>query len=64
LSYAIRRIGSSSTSLIGSIGPVSTIYMAYVFLGERISLLQLAGSLLVMIGVLVISMNSKREMKS
>jgi drug/metabolite transporter (DMT)-like permease len=64
LSYAIRRIGSSSTSLIGSIGPVSTIYMAYVFLGEGISLLQLAGSLLVMIGVLVISMNSKREMKS
>ncbi len=64
LSYAIRRIGSSSTSLIGSIGPVSTIYMAYVFLGEGISLLQLAGSLLVMIGVLVISMNSRREMKS
>ncbi len=60
LSFAIRRIGSGSASLIGSIGPVSTIYMAYVFLGEHISLLQIIGSALVLGGVLVISMNSKR----
>lgn len=54
LSYAIRRIGSGSASLIGSIGPVSTIYMAYLFLNETISLLQIAGSSLVLAGVLVI----------
>ncbi|MFH0934120.1 MAG: DMT family transporter [Pseudomonadota bacterium] len=61
LSFAIRRIGSGSASLIGTVGPVSTIYMAYVFLNESISLLQIAGSVLVLIGVLVISRNSKRE---
>lgn len=61
LSYAIRRIGSGSASLIGSVGPVSTIYMAYVFLGERISLLQIAGSALVLSGVLIISLSSKKE---
>jgi drug/metabolite transporter (DMT)-like permease len=61
LSYAIRRIGSGSASLIGSIGPVSTIYMAYVFLGEHVSLLQIAGSALVLAGVLIISLNSRRE---
>ena len=61
LSYAIRRIGAGSASLIGAIGPVSTIYMAYVFLHESISLLQIAGSSLVLVGVLIISMNSKRE---
>lgn len=55
LSYAIRRIGSGSASLIGSIGPVSTIYMAYLFLNENISLLQIVGSSLVLIGVLIIS---------
>lgn len=60
LSFAIRRIGSGSASLIGSIGPVSTIYMAYVFLGEHISLLQIAGSSLVLAGVLVISLNSSK----
>lgn len=61
LSYAIRHIGSGSASLIGSIGPVSTIYMAYLFLGEHVSLLQIAGSALVLAGVLIVSLNSRRE---
>lgn len=61
LSYAIRRIGSGSASLIGSVGPVSTIGMAYVFLGEHISLLQIAGSALVLAGVVIVSMNTRRE---
>lgn len=61
LSFAIRRIGSGSASLIGTVGPVSTIYMAYVILGESISLLQIAGSALVLSGVLIISLNSKKE---
>ena len=60
LGYAIRRIGSGSASLIGTIGPISTIYMAYVFLGENMSLLRMVGSLLVLAGVLIISLNSKR----
>jgi drug/metabolite transporter (DMT)-like permease len=61
LSYAIRRIGSGSASLIGSIGPVSTIGMAYVFLGEELSLLKIIGSALVLTGVLIVSMSSKRQ---
>lgn len=60
LSFAIHRIGSGSASLIGTIGPVSTIYMAYVFLGETVSMLQIAGSALVLTGVLIISLNSKK----
>ncbi|MBF0462046.1 MAG: DMT family transporter [Magnetococcales bacterium] len=63
LSFAIRRIGSGTTSLIGSIGPVSTLYMAHVFLGENISMLQVAGSSLVLAGVLMISLHSTREEK-
>ncbi|MDD2685583.1 MAG: DMT family transporter [Gallionella sp.] len=61
LSFAIRRIGSGSASLIGTVGPVSTIYMGYVFLGESISLLQISGSLLVLAGVLLVSLSSKNE---
>jgi len=61
LSFAIRRIGSGSASLIGSIGPVSTIFMAYMILGESISLLQIAGSSLVLAGVLIISLSKRRE---
>jgi drug/metabolite transporter (DMT)-like permease len=60
LSFAIHRIGSGSASLIGTVGPVSTIYMAYVFLNETVSLLQIAGSALVLTGVLIISLNSRK----
>ncbi len=63
LSHAIRHIGSGSASLIGTIGPISTIYMAYVFLHEHISLLQIVGSSLVLMGVLIISASSKSEEK-
>lgn len=63
LSYSIRRIGSGSASLIGSIGPVSTIYMAYVFLGEGVSWLQIAGSVLVLAGVIIISVYSQSMRK-
>lgn len=60
LSLAIRRIGSGRASLLGSIGPVSTILMAYVFLQETISLLQIAGSALVLAGVLLVSVTARR----
>lgn len=59
LSAGIRRIGSGNVSLIGSIGPVATIYLAQVFLGEYISLQQIAGSLLVLAGVVAVGINSK-----
>ncbi|CAD84292.1 Integral membrane protein, DUF6 [Nitrosomonas europaea ATCC 19718] len=56
LAAAMRRIGSMQTSMIGALGPVATIYLAYVFLAEQLSLTQLAGSGLVLIGVMMISM--------
>jgi drug/metabolite transporter (DMT)-like permease len=61
LSFAIKRIGSGNASLIGMVGPVSTIYMAYLFLGEAVGLLQVAGSALVLAGVAIISRSSGRE---
>lgn len=60
LAFAIQRIGSGSASLIGTIGPVSTIYMAHVFLHEPVSLLQIAGSTLVLAGILIVSLSTKR----
>lgn len=56
LAGAMRRIGSMHTSMIGSIGPVSTIYLAYLFLGEQMSAEQITGSILVLSGVLMISL--------
>lgn len=50
----IRILGANRASIIGSIGPVSTILMGYLFLGERLSIREFAGSLLVMAGVFLI----------
>lgn len=60
LSAAIRTIGSGHASLIGSVGPVSTIFMAAWFLGEPVSSLQIAGSALVLAGVLSVSARAGR----
>lgn len=61
LSAGIRLIGSGRTSLIGSIGPVSTIFMAQYFLGEPVSTLQISGSFLVLAGVLSVSDGSVKQ---
>lgn len=55
ISEGIRMIGSGSASIIGSIGPVSTIFLAYVFLGEEVSLYQVIGTVLVLAGILIVS---------
>ena len=60
LSYAIRRLGSSNTSLIGSAGPVFTIAMAYMLLNEAITTQQIFGTALVLAGVLMISLKANK----
>jgi drug/metabolite transporter (DMT)-like permease len=52
---AVARIGAGPVSLAGMIGPVSTIALGFVFLGEPVSGWQLAGTALVLAGVFVLS---------
>ncbi|WP_153114886.1 DMT family transporter [Rhodocyclus tenuis] len=54
-SAAVRRIGPSRTVLIGTLGPVLTIFFSWPILGEPFSLEQLAGAGLVLAGVLLVS---------
>lgn len=61
ISEGIKRIGASNTAIVGGIGPVSTIVLAYFFLGETINLFQIGGMLLVMIGVLTITLPAKTK---
>ncbi|HEY8085300.1 MAG TPA: DMT family transporter [Methylophilaceae bacterium] len=55
LNAGIKRIGSSRAALMGTIGPVSTILLAWIFLAEGVSALQLLGTGFVIVGVLAIS---------
>ncbi len=54
ISNAMKRIGSNNVSIITSIGPVSTIIQAHFILGEKIFTEQIIGTVLVVIGVLLI----------
>lgn len=56
ISAGIKLIGASNTSIIGAAGPVSTIILAYTYLGESINPYQIGGTILVMAGVLIISL--------
>ena len=54
-SASIARIGASHSVLIGTIGPVLTIFFGWLLLDEPISLAQIAGTALVVAGVLQVS---------
>lgn len=62
ISEGIRRLGASNTSIIASIGPVATIVLAYIFLGEPITALQLLGTTIVLIGVWLVSSRKDRPL--
>jgi drug/metabolite transporter (DMT)-like permease len=50
----IKLLGANRASIVASIGPVSTIILGYVFLGEILSVQELIGSVFVLAGVLMI----------
>jgi drug/metabolite transporter (DMT)-like permease len=59
LSAGMKRIGSNNVAIISSIGPVSTIIQAHFVLGEKIFALQIAGTILVIAGVLLIGWRAR-----
>ena len=59
LSYALKKIGANNVAIISSVGPVSTIVQAHFVLGEPIFTEQVIGTVLVLIGVLLLSIKPK-----
>ena len=51
---AVNRIGSSLTAQAGTIGPVGTAFLGWYFLSEPVSTLQLAGIVVVLIGIAIL----------
>ena len=56
----IRIVGAGNSSIIGFTGPVSTIFLAYFLLGERVSFLQSIGTAIVLAGVFLITWKGKK----
>lgn len=61
MSAGIQRMGAGNAAILGSIGPVSTLVLAWWFLGERLSGVQLAGAAIVLLGVGLVSYAGRRR---
>lgn len=55
IAWGVKKAGANNVAIISSIGPVSTITQAHLLLGEPIFWQQLAGTLLVVAGILLLS---------
>lgn len=60
ISNGLKRIGANNVAIISGIGPVSTIVQAHYILGEKIFAEQIAGTLLVIAGVLLTGWKRKQ----
>jgi drug/metabolite transporter (DMT)-like permease len=56
IAEAIRRIGANRTSLVGSLGPVFTIWLGWWLLDEPVHWIQLGGVALVLAGVTLVTL--------
>jgi drug/metabolite transporter (DMT)-like permease len=50
----IKLLGANAGAIVSSIGPVSTIFLGYIILGENLSIQEVTGSIMVLTGVLLI----------
>jgi len=55
MNAGIHRIGAGPASIISSTGPIGTLALAFLLLGETLTPAQLAGTVLLLIGVYVVS---------
>lgn len=60
VAQSIARIGASQTAMIASIGPILTIILATLFLGENMNAVQWFGCALNIIGVMIITLSKKK----
>ncbi|MDO9106334.1 MAG: DMT family transporter [Methylovulum sp.] len=55
MNAGIRRIGAGNASVISTTGPISTLLLAFLVLHESVTVNQMAGTCLVLVGVYVVS---------
>ncbi len=60
VSESIKHIGAPNFGIIGSLGPISTIIMANVFLDEKMTVVQIFGTLIVISGVFILAKQKER----
>jgi drug/metabolite transporter (DMT)-like permease len=61
IAESIRRMGANAASVVGSLGPVFTIGLGAMILGEPVNAVQLAGAALVLGGVMLVTLKPRRS---
>lgn len=57
----IRVVGANNSGIIGFVGPVATILLGYIFLGEPVTGLQLIGTAVVLAGIGLLTWRGSRK---
>lgn len=60
MAQSIARLGAAQSAMIASIGPILTIILATIFLGEHLNIIQWLGCALNIIGVMMITLSKKK----
>lgn len=60
MAQSIVRLGAAQSAMIASIGPILTIILATIFLGEHLNAIQWLGCMLNIIGVMMITLAKKK----
>lgn len=60
VAMGLRALGANRAAIVNSFSPVATLILAYFFLEERLTFLQLGGALLVIGGILIIGRGKTR----
>lgn len=58
-SEALKRIGANQVAIIGAAGPATTIFLGWIGLEESMTLLQIAGAVLVLGGVMLVTIKPR-----
>lgn len=59
IAEAIKRTNANTVGIMGSLGPVSTIGLSIIFLGESLTIVQYIGAMIVLGGIFIISKKRK-----
>jgi drug/metabolite transporter (DMT)-like permease len=64
LGFGIKRLGASTAAILSSVGPVSTIVLASLFLNEPTSISDIIGVVMVVAGVTVIAREKEHQLSA
>lgn len=61
LIYAIQMIGSTTTAILGCMEPLTAVTMGFIFFGERLSISQGGGIMMVFVAVYLVILSQKKR---